>query len=211
MENTKDDTKDLALGSYSNDDDCLPSSSYNKIFRIKNHIYYYADIDTKNIAKLHELLIETFKEYKIQADEFHCNPIHINLHIMSRGGHVFAGLSGYDLITKVQEFIPVYTIVEGITASAATFLSLAGTERFMTPSSFMLIHEISSFLYGKTSEIKEQYNNHLKVQETMEKIYLQKTKIEIKELKEILKRDTLLDAEQALQYGLVDKIDSIIF
>ena len=202
------DTKNLVSVNFDKDDSISP---YDKIFRLKNHVYYYADITANNIVKLHQVLIETFKEYKLQSEEFHTGPVHINLHIMSRGGNVFAGFSGYDLITKIQEFIPIYTVVEGITASAATFLSLAGTERFISPSSFMLIHEISSFLYGKTSEIKEQYCNHLKLQETMEKIYLQKTKIEIKELKEILKRDTLLDAEQALQYGLVDKIDSIIF
>jgi ATP-dependent protease ClpP protease subunit len=135
-------------------------------------------------------------------DVFPLDPIYI--FIQSYGGSVFSGLSAMDTILQCKS--PVYTIIDGAAASAATFISIVGTKRYITKHSFALIHQLSSASWGKYEEMKEDMTNNDKLMEVIKNIYLQYTTIKKKELEEVLKHDLWFDAKKCLEMGIVDKV-----
>ena len=70
----------------------------------------------------------------------------------------------------------------------------------------MLIHQLSSSLRGKYSEIEEEKKNLDLMMETIKSVYREYTKVPMKKLDEILKHDLLWDAKTCLMYGLVDEV-----
>ena len=101
---------------------------------------------------------------------------------------------------------PVYTYVDGFAASAATLISVVGKKRYMTKNSLMLIHQLSGADSGKFYELQDQMSNMQILMNKINKIYLNKTKIDQDTLLKLLQKDLWLDAKTCLAYGLVDEI-----
>lgn len=119
------------------------SDDGNTIQIIGNRIYFYTDIASDTILELNKCLYEKNSKNiykKILNGENALNPIY--LHINSPGGFVFDSFSGFDTIQRIDS--DVYTIVDGHCASGATILSIAGSKRFITKHSIMMIHELRS-------------------------------------------------------------------
>lgn len=170
-----------------------------------NRIYFYSDIDRGSVLKLNSTLREKANEYIGNQQQWNTeHPIPLYLHINSYGGSIFHGLSSMDNILACP--IPVYTIVDGCCASAATFLSVVGQKRFMQPNAFMLIHQLSSAMWGKYAEFKDEMENLDVLMSKIKSIYSKYTKVPPEMLEEILKRDLWWDAETCLEYGLVDAL-----
>jgi len=171
---------------------------------VENRIYFYSDINTDKILQLNRNLrnkgIDLQREAMVQNRE----PADIYLHIQSYGGSIFAGMAGMDEIIK--SIVPVHTMIDGCCASAATFLSVCGKKRFINRHAYMLIHQLSSFMWGKYEEFKDEMQNLDKIMVMIKKVYGEYTKIPTKKLEEILKHDLWFDADQCLAYGLVDEI-----
>ena len=171
---------------------------------VENRIYFYSDINTDKILQLNRHLrskgIDLQREAMIQDRE----PANIYIHIQSYGGSVFAGMAGMDEIIK--SIVPVYTMIDGCCASAATFLSVCGKKRFINRHAYMLIHQLSSFFWGKYEEFKDEKQNLDKIMEMIKKVYAEYTKIPTNKLEEILKHDLWFDANECIEYGLVDEI-----
>ena len=174
-------------------------------------IFFYSSIEQDKILdlnkNLHELsgkIIMRNMESTLGTKTFVDTPI--LLHIKSYGGSVFAGLAAMDTIQDIQKRVPIYTIVEGCSASAGTFLSVVGTKRYMRRNAWMLIHQLSSGLWGKYAEIKDEVDNLDRLMDTIKRIYKEHTKVPMKELDGILKRDIWWDAQTCLKYGLIDEI-----
>ncbi len=179
----------------------------------QSHIYFYCDVVPESILKLNNVMIQMAKENLSDAaakGKFD-NPDPINLHINSQGGLVSAGFIGYDLIQELSTKIKIYSFVEGNCSSAATLLSVGASKRYITPSSTMLIHELSTFIGGKFSEILTEFHNCERVESIIENIYLKHTKIQKEELEELLRKDVLLTSEECIEKGLVDEIKTSIF
>jgi len=172
---------------------------------VNNRIYFYSDIDRDNILKLNKSLMELDSSHVssalINKDETF-RPIY--LHINSYGGYIFDGLAASDQIEMTH--CPVYTVVDGICASAATFLSLKGSKRYIKPNSFMLIHQLSSAMWGRYDEFIDEMKNLEKLMEIIRGIYLKNTKLKPAKLDEILSHDLYFDAKECVKYGLVDEI-----
>ncbi len=117
---------------------------------------------------------------------------------------MFAGFSSVDYI--LQSKVPVVTIVDGCAASAATIMSVVGTHRKINRNAFMLIHQLSSGMWGKYEELKDDMKNSDALMKRIKGIYEERTKIPKRKLNEILKHDLWWDAETCLKYGLVDEI-----
>jgi len=171
---------------------------------INNRIYFYSDVSTTSILKLNREIRCLNNELIHRKITEEIPEIQIFLHLNSFGGGVFAGLSGMDEILNCK--IPVYTIVDGCCASAATFLSVVGKKRFINRHAYMLIHQITSFFWGKYEEFKDEKENLDKMMDMIKKVYKEYTKFPIKKLEEILKRDLWLNSDECLEYGLVDEI-----
>ena len=193
------------------DDDEFMMGDIGTISMLQNHIYFYADIVPSSVLKLNNVLMQLMREQLGEAAsrDKPVEPIHI--HINSPGGIVSAGFIGYDTIIEIGKRVPLYTHVEGNCSSAGTLLSIAGTKRFITPYSTMLIHELSTFIGGKLSEISQDYRNSILIENKIEEIYLRHSKISKEDLQDLLKRDVLLSAEDALEKGLVDEIKTVVF
>ena len=80
-----------------------------------------------------------------------------------------------------------------------------GEKRFMTANSYMLIHQLRSGYWGKMSDIEDEVSNLKKLMKHITKFYLNKTKIDKSELKEILKKDITWNLKECINYGLVDE------
>lgn len=181
------------------------SDKNNIVETTNNRVYYYSEVSRPKILVLNKSLKNLSDNLINQAQLLSLEePAQIYLHINSFGGSVFAGLSAVDYIKSSD--VPVTTIVEGCAASAATLMSCVGAHRQMRSSAFMLIHQISSGLWGKYEELKDDMENCDLFMRIIKDIYDEHTKIPKKKLREILKHDLWFDAETCLEYGLIDEI-----
>ena len=150
------------------------------------------------------LLKEVEEENIITANKLNIDPIPIYLHINSYGGSVFAGFAAIDMIISCK--VPVYTIIEGCAASAATMMSIVGAKRFIRPNSYMLVHQLSSGCWGKMNEIEDEYENLKELMKNIKSIYEKYAKIPKKDLTDVLKHDLWWNPEKCMSYGLVDEL-----
>lgn len=175
-----------------------------KIEKYDNHVYFYSEVSRESIFDLNMLLKEVEEENIITANKLNIDPIPIYLHINSYGGSVFAGFAAIDMIISCK--VPVYTIIEGCAASAATMMSIVGAKRFIRPNSYMLVHQLSSGCWGKMNEIEDEYENLKELMKNIKRIYEQYAKIPKKDLTDVLKHDLWWNPEKCMSYGLVDEL-----
>jgi len=175
-----------------------------KIERDNNHIYFYSEVDRETIFDLIMLIREAEEESVMTSFKLNIDEVPIYLHISSFGGSIFAAFSVIDVIKACR--VPVYTIIEGSTASAGTLISVFGKKRYIRPYAYMLIHQLSSGCWGKMSEIEDEYKNLKELMEKIKDIYKENTNIPKKELNELLNHDLWLDSSKCLKYGLVDEL-----
>lgn len=181
------------------------SSMYGEVSTLNNHIYFYQEVTPKSILELGVTLKEMSERLFQVSQELSLTELPlIHLHINSPGGCVFSGLAGASHILASP--IPVVTYVEGSAASAATLLSCVGAKRLISEHSFMLIHQVSSGVWGSYENIVDEKESLDAIMEAIEGIYLKHTGFKKKNLKHILRRDLWLPAQKCLEMGLVDNI-----
>ena len=167
-------------------------------------IFYYTGIDKPHILELNKHLHNLEAKHIAEATRLGVDPAPIRVRLNSGGGLIVAGVAGMDNIRTLKT--PVYTIIDGFCASAATFLSVVGMNRQMTRNSFMLIHQLSTGFWGKYEEFEDEKKNLDLMMKMIKNVYREYTKIPEKKLNEILKRDLMLDANTCLKWRLVDEI-----
>ncbi len=130
----------------------------------------------------------------------------ISLYINSPGGSVSAGLAIYDTMQYIK--CPVSTICVGLAASMAAVLLCAGEKgkRYCLPNSEVMIHQPLGGTQGQASDIKIAAEHILKTREKLNGIISKHTGKDLKTIEKDTDRDNYLSAEDALNYGLVDKI-----
>jgi ATP-dependent Clp endopeptidase proteolytic subunit ClpP len=170
----------------------------------ENKIYYYSGVNRESAAELNKKIGELESKNLTLSNNLGIDKPPFRIFINSGGGSITAGISSMDTILRTT--VPVYTYVDGFCASAATFLSVVGTKRFISRNSYMLIHQLSSQLWGKYSEIEDEKKNLDLMMKTIRNVYMEYTKVPLDELDGILKHDLLWDAKKCLDYGLVDEI-----
>lgn len=130
----------------------------------------------------------------------------ISFYINSPGGSVSAGLAIYDTMNYIK--CDVSTICMGMAASMGAFLLAAGTKgkRMALPNSEMLIHQPMGGAQGQATEIKIVADHIIRTRARLNKILAQQTGQPLEVIERDTERDYYMTAEEALQYGLVDKI-----
>lgn len=131
----------------------------------------------------------------------------IIFYINSPGGTVASGMAIYDAMQMVKS--DVRTICIGRCASMAAVLLSGGTKgkRYITPNSEVMIHEVSSFNMGKVGELKINYEHTNTLNERIIKLLAENTGKTVKQVRhDIQLKDRWFNAEEALKYGLGDKI-----
>ena len=130
----------------------------------------------------------------------------INLYINSPGGSVVAGMAIYDTMQYVK--CDVSTICMGMAASMGAFLLAGGTKgkRYALPNAEIMIHQPSGGAQGQATEIRIVAEQILKTKEKLNKILAENTNQPIEVIERDTERDNYMSAEEALAYGIIDKV-----
>lgn len=168
-----------------------------ELSRKYRYVYMTGAIDeplTKDvITKLYDLYFE--------------NPVApITLMINSYGGEVDSCLAIHDVIKSLR--CPVITLCVGKAMSAAFITLISGTKghRYIFPNARVMAHEMFVNGFGFLRELSNELNESRKLQERLNEIILQSTKIKKKDLPFLLQKDSYFDASECLKFGIVDKV-----
>ena len=130
----------------------------------------------------------------------------IQLYINSPGGSVTAGMAIYDTMRFIKS--DVSTICVGLAASMGAFLLSSGTKgkRFSLPNSEIMIHQPLGGVQGQATEIKIVAEQIIKIKKKINTLLAANTGQDLNTIENDTERDKFLDANEALEYGLIDKI-----
>ena len=130
----------------------------------------------------------------------------IKLYINTPGGSVTAGLAIYDTMQYVKP--DIMTICIGMAASMGAVLLAAGQKgkRIVLPNSEIMIHQVMGGAEGQATDIKIRAEHILKIRDRLNQILSKHTGQSLKNIERDTDRDFFMSAEEAKQYGLVDKI-----
>ena len=134
------------------------------------------------------------------------NHDNISVYINSPGGSITSGMAIYDTMNFVKS--KVSTICIGMAASMAAFLLSSGEKglRYCLPNSEVMIHQPLGGAQGQATEIKIAAQRILKLKDKLNKILSKNTGKKLSKIEEDTERDYFLSAEEALDYGIIDKI-----
>jgi ATP-dependent Clp protease protease subunit len=130
----------------------------------------------------------------------------IQIYINSPGGQIYAGLAIYDTMQMISN--PISTVAVGVTASFGTVLLAAGTKnhRYALPNATIHIHQPLGGAQGQASDIEIQAREILRLKSRLNKIMSKNTGKSLEIIERDTERDFYLDADQAVEYGIVDQV-----
>ena len=130
----------------------------------------------------------------------------ISIYINSPGGSVTSGMAIYDTINFIKS--DCVTICLGIAASMGAFLLSSGTKgkRYILPNAEVMIHQPLGGCEGQASEIKIVAEHILKTRDNLNKILSKNTNQPLEKIKLDTERDNYMNSEEALNYGIIDKV-----
>ena len=130
----------------------------------------------------------------------------ISFYINSPGGIVWSGLAMYDTMQYISS--KIMTICIGQAASAGSLLLTAGANdmRYSLPNSRIMMHQPSGGYQGQVTDIEIQTKEIIKTKKRLNEIYAKHSGKDIKEVEEIMERDKYFSPQEAIKFGLIDKI-----
>ena len=135
-------------------------------------------------------------------DELEAHPGDIVVYINSPGGDVFAGSQIYTMLMEHKGHVTVK--IEGIAASAASVIAMAGTTVLMAPTAYMMIHCASSWPYGNKHELRHEADVLDEIDKGIRQAYHIKTGIRDSKLSEMMDDETWLSSRTAMELGFAD-------
>jgi ATP-dependent Clp endopeptidase proteolytic subunit ClpP len=124
--------------------------------------------------------------------------------INSGGGDVFAGLSIYNALRELDAEVIIR--VDGLAASIASIIAMAGNKVIMSPGSLMMIHRPSVFAAGNVDDLDKARDLLLKIEESITPIYTEKTGLSTEKIAEMLEAETWMSADEAVELGFADQV-----
>lgn len=128
----------------------------------------------------------------------------INVHIQSGGGDAFEGVAIGNLLKSQKAQVNVF--IDGMAASAASVIAMAGDTITMPKNAMMMIHRASTLAFGNAADMQEAAAMLTKVDQALEQSYVDRFKGTKLELEKMLDDETWLTAQDALNYGLCDVV-----
>ena len=131
----------------------------------------------------------------------------ISMYIQSPGGYVHSGLAIYDTMQYVKPDIT--TVCVGMAASAGSMLLMAGTKgkRVALPNSKIMIHQPSGGFRGQATDMEIHVKDMMETKTRLNNLYVKHTGQDLKTVQDSMERDNFMTAEEAIAFGLVDKIE----
>ena len=130
----------------------------------------------------------------------------ISLYINSPGGSITAGMAIYDTMNYIK--CDVSTICIGMAASMGALLLASGTpgKRLALPNSEIMIHQPLGGMQGQAADIKIHADRIIRIRQTLNEILAKETGKSVEQIAKDTDRDNFLSAEEAREYGLIDKV-----
>ena len=172
---------------------------------VGNEILFYGDIDRDNalefVLQFKKLEIELLKK---KAELVGYEP-QIRISIMSDGGDIFSGLNMMNVLERSR--VKVVTIAQGSCCSAATFVFLGGSERRIGKNAYLLIHQLTTELWGNFQDLRNEMKTSAKFMKMLKKMYMSKTEIPEKKFKRLMKKDIYLSPDKCIKYKIAHVVD----
>lgn len=132
----------------------------------------------------------------------------VHVHINSVGGDVFDGIAIFNLLRNHSSKIVIH--VDGLAASAASLIAMAGDEIVMNTGSMMMIHEASTFAFGTKTDIQKTMNALEGIDKSIADIYMTRFKGEKVDVEELIKAESWFTAEEAIELGFADEVKTVV-
>ena len=167
-----------------------------------NNIYFTGHLNEETCFKLNEALVN-YKNMALSNQDY---PNHINLYIQSPGGSLLPTLALVDEIKNLG--VPIHTYIRGYAASAATLLSVVGSQRYMYNHSVLMIHSVKLHDQEPSTllDVKDLNANVDVFMNIIKNIYLENSNLNNEILDELFNHDVWMNSTNALKYGLIDEI-----
>lgn len=167
------------------------------------HLYFYESVTDSSVFQLQQAIHAANQTTTVNG--VNISPKPIVLHVNSPGGDVMAAMSMVTIFNQTQ--VPLCTMTDGVSASAATYLTIASPYRVAaSPHVFTLIHQSSGFSHGT----QEQQRSHLAMTDhvamSINAIYLQCTRLKPAQLRELLLRDLFLTTAFCSEHRIYDRV-----
>lgn len=177
----------------------------------KRTLFFAKQVDQSSISELTKSIIEINEDDRMLSKQaellgFEYKPKPIKIYIDSYGGKVYQILGLVSVIEKSET--EIHTICTGVAMSSGFIMLISGHKRFAYKHSTPLYHQISGMAIGNMKDIQEKVEEMERLQNKLEEITLEKTKISSKKLKKIYKKkkDWYMTSEKALKLGVIDEI-----
>lgn len=144
-------------------------------------------------------------DVKKELENITSNKIHV--HINSYGGDVFDGIAIYNQLKNHSAEITIH--VDGVAASAASIIAMAGNEIIMNTGSMLMIHEGSTFAWGTKTDIKKTVNALEGIDKSIADVYLTRYQGERSEIETMIVNETWFTSSEAVEVGLADKVNEV--
>jgi ATP-dependent Clp endopeptidase proteolytic subunit ClpP len=128
----------------------------------------------------------------------------ITVRINSPGGDVFDGITIYNVLKQHQAKVTVY--IDGLAASIASIIAMAGDEIYMAENAFMMIHDAWTIALGSANDLRETADRLEKVNESILATYAKRASIKEDEIRGLMADETWMTAQEAMNRGFVDSI-----
>lgn len=176
---------------------------------IHNHIYFYSEVNADRclalLRDLRSMAAQHLMEHQtneLDIIEYPIKPIW--LHVQSGGGDLLAALAVADQLAVSR--VPVYAVVEGYAASAATLIFMACQRRFIMPNAHVMIHQLRGYNWGTYDQMSDEMDFNAQLMARLVSFYVDHTTMSNTEVGDLLKRDKWFGAEESVRLGLVDEI-----
>lgn len=171
-------------------------------------IYFYDDIqpDGKNFFTGDDIKSETsVKALKTKLEEYG-DIKKLNIHINSRGGIVFEGIAIYNLLKQHNSHKTVY--IDGLAASIASVIAMAGDEVIIADTAMMMIHPPYTYAMGNAEELRKEAETLDKITDSIKQAYLKKSagKLSEEKLDQLISEESWLNAKECIEYGFADRL-----
>ncbi len=179
------------------------------------HIHFYSDVTHKSAYELMIALRDADAGAQYDRvrnggvgwskDESFMSPnLPLWLHVHSPGGFLLPALGIVDAIGHMKT--PVHSVIEGYAASAATLIAMACHKRFITRSSFMLLHQLSGGIWGTYEQMKDSMKMNDLLMAQVVRFYEERSVLDETAVREILARDSWFSATDCKENGFVDEV-----
>jgi ATP-dependent Clp endopeptidase proteolytic subunit ClpP len=166
---------------------------------IGNEIYFHVEVTDESVS---EFILE-LRKLDLEMRSKFTDPT-IRIYFNSPGGDLHSGLAAHDHIANCKS--RVITVATGLTASAAAIMFLGGHERQIQRNAWILIHQMSSDVWGSFNEMKAEVENCALLMQQMRGLCKKYTSLSDEKIAELMTKDVLLSAKKCIKYGVASKI-----